>query len=107
VLAYLARYTHRVAIANSRLIGLDDRGVTFRWKDYHARGAAVGQEWIKSMTLPAFEFLRRFLLHALPDGFHRIRHVACPREGGGLPRQRQARRQRRADPRLARDGRAR
>jgi hypothetical protein len=74
VLAYLARYTHRVAIANSRLISLDARGVTFRWKDYRARGAAVGQEWIKTMTLPAFEFLRRFLLHALPDGFHRIRH---------------------------------
>jgi hypothetical protein len=74
VLAYLARYTHRVAIANRRLISLDDRGVTFRWKDYRARGAAVGQEWIKSMTLPAFEFLRRFLLHVLPDGFHRIRH---------------------------------
>ncbi|MDQ2763374.1 MAG: IS91 family transposase [Pseudomonadota bacterium] len=74
VLAYLARYTHRVAIANSRLISLDDRGVTFRWKDYRARGGAVGQEWVKTMTLPAFEFLRRFLLHVLPDGFHRIRH---------------------------------
>jgi hypothetical protein len=74
VLAYLARYTHRVAIANSRLIGLDDRGVNFSWKDYRARGAAVGRKWIKTMTLPAFEFLRRFLLHVLPDGFHRIRH---------------------------------
>ena len=74
VLAYLARYTHRVAIANSRLIALDERGVTFRWKDYRARSAAVGNAWIKTMTLPADEFLRRFLLHVLPDGFHRIRH---------------------------------
>ncbi len=74
VLAYLARYTHRVAVANSRLISLDDRCVTFRWKDYRARSAAVGQEWIKTMTLPAFEFLRRFLLHVMPDSFHRIRH---------------------------------
>jgi len=74
VLAYLARYTHRVAIANSRLIALDDRGVAFRWKDYRARSAAVGDAWIKAMTLPVFEFLRRFLLHVLPDGFHRIRH---------------------------------
>jgi len=76
VLAYLARYTHRVAIANSRLIALDDKGVTFRWKDYRARAAAAGDDaWMKkSMTLPVFEFLRRFLLHVLPDGFHRIRH---------------------------------
>jgi len=76
VLAYLARYTHRVAIANSRLIALDDKGVTLRWKDYRARAAAAGGDaWMKkSMTLPVFEFLRRFLLHVLPDGFHRIRH---------------------------------
>ena len=76
VLAYLARYTHRVAIANSRLIALDERGITFRWKDYRARAtAADGDAWMKkSMTLPVFEFLRRFLLHVLPDGFHRIRH---------------------------------
>jgi Putative transposase/Transposase zinc-binding domain len=74
VLAYLARYTHRVAISNSRLIALDDKGVTFRWKDYRARSAAVGDAWIKTMTLPADEFLRRFLLHVLPGGFHRIRH---------------------------------
>ena len=75
VLAYLARYTHRVAIANSRLIALDDKSVTFRWKDYRARAAGGGDAWMKkSMTLPAFEFLRRFLLHVLPDGFHRIRH---------------------------------
>jgi hypothetical protein len=74
VLAYLARYTHRVAISNSRLIALDDRGVTFRWKDYRARSTAAGDAWIKTMTLPAEEFLRRFLLHVLPGGFHRIRH---------------------------------
>jgi hypothetical protein len=74
VLAYLSRYTHRVAIANSRLLALDDHGVTFRWKDYRARTGATGRAWIKTMTLPADEFIRRFLLHVLPDGFHRIRH---------------------------------
>jgi hypothetical protein len=74
VLAYLSRYTHRVAIANSRLLALDERGVTFRWKDYRARDGATGHAWIKSMTLAADEFIRRFLLHVLPDGFHRIRH---------------------------------
>ena len=74
VLAYLSRYTHRVAISNSRLIALDDRGVTFRWKDYRARGKAPGKTWIKPMTLAADEFIRRFLLHVLPSGFHRIRH---------------------------------
>ncbi|MFG1375186.1 IS91 family transposase [Xanthobacter oligotrophicus] len=78
VLAYLSRYTHRVAISNSRLLSMDERGVTFRWKDYRARAKASGSNWIKAMTLPADEFIRRFLLHALlhvlPDGFHRIRH---------------------------------
>lgn len=70
VLAYLSRYTHRVAIANSRLIGLDDQGVTFQWKDYRAKGrCGYGR-----MTLPVAEFMRRFLLHVLPRGFHRIRH---------------------------------
>ncbi len=72
VLAYLARYTHRVAIANSRLVATDRHGVTFRWKDYRARSA--GKVWRKTMTLTAPEFIRRFLLHVLPDGFHRIRH---------------------------------
>jgi hypothetical protein len=72
VLAYLARYTHRVAIANSRLVAMDRHGVTFRWKDYRARSA--GKTWRKTMTLTAPEFIRRFLLHVLPDGFHRIRH---------------------------------
>ena len=70
VLAYLARYTHRVAISNSRLVSLDDRGVTFRWKDYRADGHARQ----KLMTLAASEFIRRFLIHVLPTGIHRIRH---------------------------------
>jgi hypothetical protein len=70
VLAYLSRYTHRVAISNSRLLSLDERGVTFRWKDYRAEGRTRH----KTMTLSAQEFMRRFLLHVLPSGFHRIRH---------------------------------
>jgi hypothetical protein len=74
VLAYLSRYTHRVAISNSRLLGFDGGNVTFRWKDYRARGKTAGQSWIKPMTLPAEEFVRRFFLHVLPSGFHRIRH---------------------------------
>ena len=81
MLAYLARYTHRVAISNSRLIALDERGVTFSWKDYRARSTAAGDGWIKTMTLPADEFLRRFLLHVLPDGFHRIRHYGLLASG--------------------------
>jgi hypothetical protein len=56
------------------LIRLDDAGVTFRWKNYRARGKAPGEAWIKPMTLAADEFIRRFLLHVLPSGFHRIRH---------------------------------
>jgi hypothetical protein len=68
VLAYLGRYTHRVAIANSRLVSVTDDHVAFRWKDYRHHGRA------KVMTLAADEFIRRFLLHTLPDGFHRIRH---------------------------------
>jgi hypothetical protein len=70
VLAYLSRYTHRVAISNTRLIGFDEHGVTFRWKDYRAKGRTR----YKTMTLSAEEFMRRFLLHVLPSGFHRIRH---------------------------------
>jgi hypothetical protein len=70
VLAYLSRYTHRVAISNQRLLALDERGVTFRWKDYRA----TGKTRHKTMTLGADEFMRRFLLHVLPGGFHRIRH---------------------------------
>jgi Putative transposase/Transposase zinc-binding domain len=70
VLAYLSRYTHRVAISNSRLIALDHRGVTFKWKDYRIEG----RDRYKAMTLSTHEFIRRFLIHVLPDGFHRIRH---------------------------------
>ncbi|MGV6848889.1 MAG: IS91 family transposase [Marinibacterium sp.] len=68
VLAYLGRYTHRVAIANSRLVGMDGDTVSFLWKDYRHAGRR------KVMTLAAGEFMRRFLLHVLPSGFHRIRH---------------------------------
>jgi hypothetical protein len=70
VLAYLARYTHRVAISNRRLIACDHRGVTFRYKDYRADGPAR----YKIMTLATHEFIRRFLVHVLPKGLHRIRH---------------------------------
>jgi hypothetical protein len=70
VLAYLSRYTHRVAISNSRLVASDERGVTFRWKDYREHGRTR----YKTMTVAAPEFVRRFLLHVLPSGFHRIRH---------------------------------
>jgi hypothetical protein len=70
VLAYLLRYTHRVAISNSRLLAMDEHGVTFRWKDYRAKGSTHH----KTLTLEADEFMRRFLLHVLPSGFHRIRH---------------------------------
>jgi hypothetical protein len=70
VLAYLSRYTHRVAISNSRLVAADDRGVTFRWKDYREHGRTR----YKTMTVANDEFMRRFLLHVLPSGFHRIRH---------------------------------
>ena len=70
MLAYLSRYTHRVAISNTRLIAHDGRGVAFRYKDYRADGLARR----KVMTLATDEFIRRFLLHILPKGFHRIRH---------------------------------
>jgi len=89
VLAYLARYTHRVAISNSRLIALDDKGVTFKWKDYRIKG----RDRLKTMTLGAAEFIRRFLLHVLPSGFHRIRHyglVAGALRAQNIERARQA-----------------
>jgi hypothetical protein len=70
VLAYLSRYTHRVAISNSRLIAFERQGVTFRWKDYRIEG----RDRYKLMTLATGEFIRRFLIHVLPRGFHRIRH---------------------------------
>jgi hypothetical protein len=77
VLAYLSRYTHRVAISNSRLLSMDEHGVTFRWKDYRAKGRTRH----KTMTLDADEFMRRFLLHVLPSGFHRIRHYGLLSNG--------------------------
>ena len=77
VLAYLARYTHRVAIANSRLIALRDGAVTFRWKDYRIKD----RDRQRTMTLPVSEFIRRFLLHVLPSGFHRIRHYGLLASG--------------------------
>ena len=70
VLAYLSRYTHRVAISNRRLIAFDETGVTFRYKDYRRDG----DERQQVMTLATHDFIRRFLLHVLPRGFHRIRH---------------------------------
>ena len=70
VLAYLSRYTHRVAIANSRLVAMDDKSVSFKWKNYQVEE----QRRYRTMTLTQDEFIRRYLLHVLPDGFHRIRH---------------------------------
>jgi hypothetical protein len=70
VLRYLSRYTHRIAISNRRLVSADDGGIAFRWKDYRQDGLA---RW-KTMTLAPAEFIRRFLIHVLPKGFHRIRH---------------------------------
>ena len=81
VLAYLARYTHRVAISNSRLVAMDDKGVTFRWKDYRTANPATGAVKLKTMRLTPDEFMRRFLLHVLPSGFHRIRHYGLLAHG--------------------------
>jgi hypothetical protein len=78
VLAYLSRYTHRVAISNSRLIAITDTSVTFKWKDYRANG----RQRAKVMTLANDEFIRRFLVHGLPNGFHRIRHYGLLANGG-------------------------
>ncbi len=88
VLEYLSRYTHRVAIANSRLISLDERGVTFKYKDYRDKDRYRP----KTMTLTSDEFIRRFLIHVLPGGFHRIRHyglLANARRRDNLLRARQ------------------
>jgi hypothetical protein len=88
VLAYLARYTHRAAIANSRLMTLDERGVTFGYKDYRRNGQAR----YRTMTLAAGEFIRRFLLHVLPKRFHRIRHyglLASPGSKANIARARE------------------
>jgi hypothetical protein len=88
VLAYLSRYIHRVAIANSRLIAFDERGVTFKWKDYRIEG----RDRYKRMTLATDEFIRRFLIHVLPKGFHRIRHyglLAKPSSANNIARARE------------------
>ena len=88
VLAYLSRYTHRVAISNSRLIAATDEAITFRVKDYRRSG----RERYRTMTLPPAEFIRRFLLHVLPKGFHRIRHyglLASARREPNLARARE------------------
>jgi hypothetical protein len=78
VLAYLSRYTHRIAIANSRIVAFNDAGVTFKWKDYRDKQQPYG----KVMTLAIDEFIRRFLIHVLPSGFHRIRHYGLFANGG-------------------------
>jgi len=77
VLRYLSRYTHRVAISNRRLVAADQKTVSFRWKDYRVSGR---ERW-KTMTLDAHEFIRRFLIHVLPKGFHRIRHYGLLANG--------------------------
>jgi hypothetical protein len=77
VLRYLSRYTHRVAISNRRLVTADEGGVSFRWKDYRIEGPG---RW-KTMTLTPHEFIRRFLMHVLPKGFHRIRHFGLLASG--------------------------
>jgi len=73
-----SRYTHRVAISNSRLVAVDDEGITFKYKDYRIKG----RERYKTMTLRTNEFIRRFLIHVLPHGFHRIRHYGLLANGG-------------------------
>jgi hypothetical protein len=88
VLAYLARYTHRVAIANSRLLSFDEQGVTFKWKDYRNKQRFRH----KTMTLKTDEFIRRFLIHVLPSGFHRIRHYGLLANSGRRDNLKRARR---------------
>ena len=92
VLAYLSRYTHRVAISNARLVSADAETVAFRWKDYRIKSG----DRQKVMRLATDEFIRRFLIHVLPDGFHRIRHY-------GLLASTAAQGQHREDPCPARD----
>jgi Putative transposase/Transposase zinc-binding domain len=87
VLAYLSRYTHRVAISNRRLISADDKGVTFTWKDYRVEG----RDRYKIMTLPTGEFIRRFLIHVLPKGLHRIRHYGLFANGSRVDNVKRAR----------------
>jgi len=77
-LAYLSRYTHRVAISNSRLISADAKTVAFRWKDYRVKSG----DRQNVMSLSTIEFIRRFLIHVLPNGFHRIRHYGLLASAG-------------------------
>ena len=77
VLAYLSRYTHRIAISNRRLVAWDDTGITFKWKDYRLKGS----DRYGTMTLDTHEFMRRFLMHVLPKRFHRIRHYGLLANG--------------------------
>jgi hypothetical protein len=77
VLAYLALYTHRIAISNRRLIRADVDSVTFTYKDYRIEGAGR----FKTMTLATYEFIRRFLMHVPPKGFHRMRHYGLLANG--------------------------
>ena len=77
VLRYLSRYTHRIAISNRRLVSADENGVTFKYKDYRIEGPGR----YKTMTLATDEFIRRFLIHVLPKGFHRIRHYGLLANG--------------------------
>ena len=81
VLAYLSRYTHRVAISNSRLLACDGAGVAFKYKDYRVDGHARQ----KVMRLTTDEFIRRFLIHVLPTGFHRIRHYGLYTQAACTP----------------------
>ena len=97
VLAYLARYTHRAAISNRRLIAADATAVTFKWKDYRVEGA----ERYKLMTLATHEFIRRFLIHVLPSGFHRIRHYGLLANGNRAANIKRARELLTAPPALA------
>ena len=77
MLRYLSRYTHRVAISNRRLVSAGENGVTFKYKDYRIEGPGR----YKTMTLATGEFIRRFLIHVLPKGFHRIRHYGLLASG--------------------------
>jgi len=87
VLAYLSRYTHRVAISNNRLLSVDAAGVTFKYKDYRIEGL----DRYTTMTLEPGEFIRRFLMHVLPKGFHRIRHYGLLANGGATRAEKLAR----------------
>ena len=96
MLDYVGRYTHRIAISNERLLDIDGERVTFRYKDYRVAGPQTS----KTMTLDALEFIRRFLMHVLPPGFHRIRYY-----GLKPPRDLKSRRSPGTDPRGTRDAR--